>query len=165
MEAIIYAAGVGMRLKSVYDNRPKILFEFAGKSLLERHVQCLRETGVGHLTIVSGYKHELIQEALPPLRQTYGMEIRQLINAHFTEGSILSLETSIPALQKFARREPVLLMDGDVLYPADFLRRLVDSPQPTTLLIDRDYSTTDDDPVLVPIANGRPLELIKKWRG
>ena len=93
------------------------------------------------------------------------MEIRQLINPHFTEGSILSLETSIPVLQVLARKQPALLMDGDVLYPAEFLRRLVDSPQPTALLIDRDYSTADDDPVLVPIANGRPFDFIKKWRG
>ena len=60
MQAIIYAAGVGMRLKSVFDHRPKILLEFAGKSLLERHVQCLREAGIGHLTIVTGYQQELI---------------------------------------------------------------------------------------------------------
>jgi choline kinase len=165
MQAIIYAAGVGMRLKAVFDNRPKILLEFAGKSLLERHVQCLRGVGIGRLTIVSGYQQELIQHALPPLRRSYGMEIQQLINPHYTEGSILSLETSIPVLQMLARNQPALLMDGDVLYPAEFLRRLVDSPQPTALLIDRDYSTADDDPVLVPIANGRPFDFIKKWQG
>jgi choline kinase len=165
MQAIIYAAGVGMRLKSVFDHRPKILLEFAGKSLLERHVQCLRENGIGRLTIVSGYRQELIQQALPHLRQGYGMEIQQLINPHYTEGSILSLETSIPVLETLVRNQPALLMDGDVLYPAEFLRRLVDSPQRTALLIDRDYSTTDDDPVLVPIANGRPFDFIKKWQG
>jgi len=41
----------------------------------------------------------------------------------------------------------------------------VDSSHPTALLIDRDYSTADDDPVLVPITNGRPFDFIKKWRG
>jgi choline kinase len=165
MQAIIYAAGVGMRLKSVFDHRPKILLEFAGKSLLERHVQCLREVGIRHLTIVTGYQHELIQQALPALRRLYGMELEQLINSHYTEGSILSLATSISVLQTLARNQPVLLMDGDVLYPAEILRQLVDSPHPTALLIDRDYSMADDDPVLVPIINGRPFDFIKKWRG
>ena len=46
MQAIIYAAGVGMRLKSVFDNRPKILLEFAGKSLLER--PCSMSAGSWH---------------------------------------------------------------------------------------------------------------------
>ena len=165
MQAIIYAAGVGMRLKSAFGERPKILLEFAGKSLLERHLQCLHEVGIGRLTIVTGYQHTLIEQALPPLRRLYRIEIQQLINPHFTEGSILSLATSIPVLQPLARNQPVLLMDGDVLYPAEMLRRLVESSQPTALLIDRDYSTADDDPVLVPIAGGRPFDFVKKWQG
>ena len=165
MQAIIYAAGVGMRLKSVFDHRPKILLEFGGKSLLERHAQCLRAVGIRRLTIVSGYQLELIQQALPALRKSYRLEIQQLINPHYTEGSILSLATSIPVLQMLSGNQPCLLMDGDVLYPAEFLRRLVDSPEPTALLLDREYSTTDDDPVLVPIANGRPFDFIKKWQG
>jgi choline kinase len=165
MQAVIYAAGVGTRLKSVFGNRPKILLEFAGKSLLERHVQCLREVGIRRLTIVTGYQQELIQQALPTLRRLYGMEIQQLINPHYAEGSILSLETSIPVLQTPAQNQPTLLMDGDVLYPVEILWQLVDSPQQTALLIDRDYSAADDDPVLVPIANGRPFDFIKKWQG
>jgi choline kinase len=165
MQAIIYAAGVGMRLKSVFGNRPKILLEFAGKSLLERHLQSLREVGVGRLTLVSGYRQELIQQVLPAMRRHYGMEIQQLNNPDYIEGSILSLATSIPVLQTLARNQPGLLMDGDVLYPTEILRRLLDSPHPTALLIDRDYSTADDDPVLVPINNGRPFDFIKKWQG
>lgn len=165
MEAIIYAAGAGMRLKAVHDHRPKILLEFGGKSLLERHVQCLRAVGIHRLTVVGGYQHELIQQALPDLRQLYAMEIQQLVNPHFTEGSILSLATSIPVLQTLARNQPGLLMDGDVLYPAEILRRLMHSPHQTALLIDRYYSTADDDPVLVPIAKGRPFDFTKKWKG
>ena len=165
IQAIIYAAGVGMRLKSAFGNKPKILLEFAGKTLLERHLQCLREVGIGRLTLVSGYQHQLIKQALLPLRRLYGLEIQQLINPDYTEGSILSLATSIPVLQAIAPNQPVLLMDGDVLYPAEVLRRLVDSPQRTALLIDREYSTADDDPVLVPINNGRPFDFVKKWRG
>jgi len=165
MQAIIYAAGVGIRLTTTFGELPKILLEFGGKSLLERHVQCLSEVGVGRLTVVSGYKHELIDQALPRLRKLYGIEIESLINPDYTEGSILSLGTSIPVLQSIASDEPVLIMDGDVLYPTALLRRLVESPERTALLIDRNYSTTDDDPVLVPIANGRPFDFVKKWRG
>jgi len=164
-QAIIYAAGIGLRLKSACGERPKILLVFGGKSLLERHVEHLRKVGVEILTLVCGYQHQLIADALPPLRKRYGIEINTLINPDYTEGSILSLATSIPVFQSLGPDESVLLMDGDVLYPPQFLRRLVDSPHPTALLIDRDYSTADDDPVLVPIANGRPFDFVKKWQG
>ena len=102
---------------------------------------------------------------LPALRQLYGVEIQELINPCYTEGSILSLATSIPVLRALPRNQPVLLMDGDVLYHAEILRQLMDSPHQTALLIDRDYSTADDDPVLVPISNGRPFDFVKKWQG
>jgi choline kinase len=155
-----------MRLKSAFGDRPKILLEFGGKSLLERHAQHLRKVGVEQLTIVTGYQHQLIEQSLPPLQQHYGLEIEQFINPNFTEGSILSLATSIPLLQLLAQNnQPVLLMDGDVLYPTEILRQLVHSPHRTALLIDREYSTADDDPVLVPIANGRPFDFVKKWQG
>jgi choline kinase len=56
-------------------------------------------------------------------------------------------------------------MDADVLYPAPMLERLIRSTHPTALLVDREYSTEDDDPVLVPVKEGRPFEFQKKWTG
>ena len=56
-------------------------------------------------------------------------------------------------------------MDADVLYPAQMLERLIRSTHPTALLLDREYSTKDDDPVLVPVKDGRPFEFRKKWTG
>jgi choline kinase len=79
------------------------------------------------------------------------------------EGSVISFESSLPHLRK--EIEPVLIMDGDVLYPASLLRRLINSPHRTALLLDRSYDTTDDDPVLVPVRSGRPVEFRKKWVG
>jgi CDP-L-myo-inositol myo-inositolphosphotransferase len=125
----------------------------------------LTEAGVKNLTLVTGYQCQLIEQALPVLRERYQMNITTLNNPDFTEGSILSLEATIPALQALPAGEPVLLMDADVLYPAEFLRRLIASPHRTALLIDREFSTADDDPVLVPIAKGRPFDFVKKWKG
>jgi choline kinase len=164
MQAIMYAAGVGMRLKSAFGERPKVLLEFGGKSLLEWHLVRLTEAGVKNLTLVTGYQRQLIEQALPALRERYQMTITTLNNPDFVEGSILSLAASIPALESLPAGESVLLMDADVLYPAEFLRRLIASPHRTALLIDRDFSTADDDPVLVPIAKGRPFDFVKKWK-
>ena len=61
--------------------------------------------------------------------------------------------------------EPVLLMDGDVLYGVEMLRRLLLCSHGTALLVDRDYSTDDDDPVLVPMRAGKPFDFVKRWTG
>ena len=163
MKAIIYAAGIGKRLEGVFGKRPKILLPIGGRSLLDWHLQRLTEAGVRQLVMVTGYEREQIEAALNVLRPRHPLAISTRVNPDFTEGSVLSFHASIPDLE--SATEPVLLMDGDVLYPAEMLRRLMHSQHPTALLIDRDYSTADDDPVLVPIKAGRPCDFRKKWSG
>jgi len=163
MQAIIYAAGIGRRLQSSHRHMQKILLEFGGKSLLEWHVLRLKAVGVTRLTVVSGYQKELVSEALDALAFRHKLDLDQVINQDFAEGSVLSFAASLPLLESLD--QPVLLMDGDVLYPTEMVGRLIRSEHRTCLLIDREYSTDDDDPVLVPIADGRPFELKKKWTG
>lgn len=142
---------------------PKLLIPFGGRSLLDWHLQRLREIGCEEVVVVTGYLREPLEASLAALGRTHGIRTRALYNPDFFEGSVLSLATSIPELEP--QREPLLLMDGDVLYPTVMLERLWRSPDRTVLLVDRDYSTADDDPVLVPMRAGRPFDFRKKWAG
>ena len=163
MHAVIYAAGVGRRLEQQFGDMPKILLEFGGRSLLEWHVIRLIECRVVSLHLVLGYQDRLVQQAIEELKKHYALPVTHQVNERFEEGSLLSLIASLPTLEQI--KGPGLLMDGDVLYPAVLLRRLIHSPHPTALLIDRNYSDADDDPVLVPIRRGRPIDFVKRWRG
>lgn len=160
MKAIICAAGRGVRLGA---NSPKILLEFGGRTLLEWHALRLREAGVADVVLVTGYLRDQIAPGLPGICARHGLSMRELVNERFHEGSVLSLTAALPEIQ--GSREPILLMDADVLYPAEMLKRLIHSTHPTALLLDREYSTRDDDPVLVPVKDGRPFEFRKKWTG
>jgi choline kinase len=53
------------------------------------------------------------------------VQITEIANPDFTEGSVLSFDVSIPEILRTGG--PVLLMDGDVLYPTEILRRLLGS--------------------------------------
>ena len=65
MRAIILAAGRGQRLQQPEDQQmPKCLLRFGGKSLLERHLQALRECGVAEVVLALGFKRELIEAEL-----------------------------------------------------------------------------------------------------
>lgn len=160
MKAVIYAAGGGVRLGAT---SPKVLLEFGGLSVLEWHALRLAETGVRDVILVVGHLHEQIEQALPAIADRSGVHFRSLVNDRHREGSILSLATSLPELEEC--EAPVLLMDADVLYPASILQRLIHSPRRTALLLDRDYSTADDDPMLVPVKDGQPIDFRKRWRG
>lgn len=163
MKAIIYAAGIGKRLEGKFGPRPKLLLEFGGHSLLDWHLQRLKEIGCDELIVVTGYLREQMESALATLGLQHGLRTRTLHNPDYTEGSVLSFAASLPELE--SQREPLLLMDGDVLYPTVMLRQLWQSPHLTALLIDREYSTADDDPVLVPVRDGMPFDFRKKWAG
>ncbi len=163
MNAILYVAGRAARLGAATGGRHKVLLEFGGKSLLERHIMHLAQLGIPQLTIVTGYNREQLQAAFPALQKKYGVEIVEYYNAAFLEGSALSMHASLPALG--AVKDRVLIMDGDVLYDIRMLQALVNSPERTALLVDRNYSTADDDPVLVPMRKGRPFDFVKKWTG
>ena len=155
MKEIICAAGRGVRLGA---SAPKILLEFGGRTLLDWHALRLRECGFKEMMLVTGHGREQIARRLPA-----DLAAHEIVNERFEEGSILSLHAALPEIERL--REPLLLMDADVLYPTAMLQRLIDSPQPTALLLDRDYSTSDDDPVLVPVKDGRPIDFRKKWTG
>ena len=60
--ALLLAAGRGTRMKDLTDEIPKPMLQIAGKPLLERTIDSLREAGIEHFTIITGYRPEAIEE-------------------------------------------------------------------------------------------------------
>lgn len=163
MNAFIYAAGRAARLGALVKDRHKMMLEFGGRSLLEWHIIRLKEVGVATIHVITGHQREQMSAAMKSLGAKHGVDVREIYNADFHEGSVLSMAVSLRAVE--ACQPSALLLDGDVLYDTPMLRRLIDSPHRTALLVDRGYSAADDDPVLVPIVGGTPVDFVKRWRG
>lgn len=163
MKAILYVAGRANRLAGTLRVPNKILLEFGGETLLERHVRLLAEVGVRELFVVTGHAAEAVRAEFPKLQARHGVRIGEFYNPDFVEGSLLSFKASFPGLQNL--NEQVLLMDGDVLYDGRMLDALMRSRHKSVLLIDRSYSKEDNDPVLVPLYAGRPFEFTKGYTG
>jgi choline kinase len=128
MRAVLLAAGQGRRLGR---GIPKCLLEVGGKTLLERHLEALEGFD---LTVVVGYRRELILDRLPR-----GVEVR--VNERYREGSILSAACGTP-------EEPFILMDADVVYDPELVARLADAPDPVAFLLDPRSSFTGEEMVL-----------------
>ena len=153
MKALILAAGMGWRLGA--GRPPKSLLEFAGKSLLARHLELLSACGVRNVVVGVGYQREQIEAALGQI--DVGIAVDTVFNPDYEEGNIVTLWHLRDHLDG---REPVLLMDADVLYDLRLLRRLVDSSQSSCLLLDRDFEA-GDEPVKVCVRDGRIVEMGK----
>lgn len=61
MRAVIMAGGKGTRLSTVLKDIPKPMVDFAGKPLLERQIDNLKENGITDIILVVGHLGEVIQ--------------------------------------------------------------------------------------------------------
>ncbi|HVW70754.1 MAG TPA: NTP transferase domain-containing protein [Steroidobacteraceae bacterium] len=158
MRAIILAAGRGIRLQQAADQQlPKCLLQFAGMSLLERHLRLLREAGVDEVVLALGFRHELVEAELERLQWRPRPEI--VLNPRFELGSVLTVHTVADAM---TRGGDVLLMDADVLYHESIMTALVAGRKPTNrVLLDRDFEA-GDEPVKLCVRAGVPVELRKQ---
>lgn len=74
MNAMLLAAGRGERLRPLTDEIPKALVEVRGRSLLERHLDHLRDAGIGTVVINLGWLGEKIVERVGSGKR-YGIEV------------------------------------------------------------------------------------------
>jgi choline kinase len=154
MKAIILAAGVGKRLWPITQHRPKCLIEIGGKTLLHRYLEALASLGIQRADIVVGYKQEMIRAAVEA--NACGVRVNFLVNDQFHRGSISSLWIARTALD-----DDVIVMDADVLFHREILRRLVQSSYPNALLMDETVKQTGEE-CMVVVEGGRVIALTKK---
>jgi choline kinase len=154
MKAVILAAGVGKRLGAVTGNRPKCLFEVGGRSLLARYLDALLEAGIKSAVLVVGHQQELIRRAVGDAYR--GLALCYIVNDQYRRGSLYSLW-----LARATFDDDLLIMDADVLCPASFVTRLVNSPHPNAILIDETVRQDSEERMAV-IAGKRVLALTKQ---
>lgn len=154
MKAVILAAGVGKRLWQLTQHHPKCLIPIGGRTLLHRYLETLAGLGIRRADIVVGYKQEMIREAVG--REACGVNVDFLVNEEFHRGSISSLWIARSALN-----DDTIVMDADVLFHRDILKRLVESSHGNALLMDETVTQTGEE-CMVVVAGGRVIALSKK---
>lgn len=157
IRAVMMAAGIGKRLGGGDFADPKVLLKFGGKSLLQRHIESLRAVGVGELVLGVGYRAERIAAEVAAI----GAKdfVRFVFNPDFLEGSVLTFWNLREQLGG-PSGSVTLLMDADVLYHPELLRRLVASRFANCFLMDRDLEP-GDEPVKLCLAEGVLVDLHK----
>lgn len=123
MKAIILAAGRGSRLREHTDERPKCLTELGGRALIEWQMAALRAAGVEEITLVTGYRHEMLE--FPG--------IGKVINPRWAETNMV--ESLFCAEGAFG--DDLIVSYSDILYEPRHLRALLDSPHDISVTVDR----------------------------
>lgn len=154
MKAVILAAGVGRRLQTFTQHHPKCLLPLGNTTLLVRYLEALQGVGVSQVTIVVGYKQEMIREAVATWSGT--VPVHFLVNQDYERGSIGSLWVAREALD-----DDTIIMDADVLFHPTILERLVTSSYPNALLMDETV-VQETEECMVVVQSHRVIALSKK---
>jgi choline kinase len=152
LSAVILAAGVGRRLGNM---APKVLLDFAGKTLLERHIAALHANGVRDISVTVGHRPDLIRNELSRIGALD--QVALIENPRYREGSVVSLAVQRDQL---AAGATVLVMDGDVLYDGRMIARLLGAPPENVLLLDQAIEP-GDEPVKICLRDGVIVDFTK----
>jgi choline kinase len=123
--AIILAAGMGTRLRSVHDEGPKGFVRLGDETLIERSLRLLEERGIARTLIVAGYEADAYHELA---ERNPALEI--VVNEAFaTTGTMASLDLALERVD-----DDFLLLESDLFYEARALDVLLESTESDVLL-------------------------------
>lgn len=147
--AIILAAGRGKRLADQTEVRPKCLLKIGGQSLVEHQLEYLRYFGHEEVHMVVGFNADLVEQHL-------GDTVHYIHNErHGETNSLYSLW-----LARDCARQGFLLFNGDVLFDCEVLRRLLHSPYPDALAVERRHRF-DAEQMKIALEGDRVVKMSK----
>ena len=119
MKAIILTAGEGTRMRPLTTTRPKTMLITGGKPLIQYNIESLRDAGIKDITLVVGYKHEVIEEYFGD-----GSEFGVNINYALQDGQ-LGTAHAIATAEKYID-ESFIVLNGDIIVSYDLIRNLIE---------------------------------------
>ena len=149
--AIILAAGRGRRLGACTNDRPKCLLQVGKRTLIEHQLEALESCGLNRVFVVVGYNAAAVKAKL-------GSTVEYVTNARHAEtNSLYSLW-----LAREQARQGFVLLNADVLFDPEVLHRLLDSPYPDALAVERRNHFGREE-MKVSLAGDRILALSKHF--
>lgn len=152
MNAIVLAAGLGNRLGSFTESRPKALVPVAGRELILRVLDLLTSPDIRERIVVTGFS----ADALTAFLRQHDPAVQCIHNPHFRDGSIRSVEAALPFMD-----DEFLLMNVDHIYPRSLFNLVLQQRRGITAVCDFDRPLVADD-MKIALALDRTITAIGK---
>ena len=146
MIGVILAAGMAKRLRPLTNDKPKCLLKVGERTLLERTVEAMRQTGITEFVVVTGYCAD---------------QIRDFLTIHYPLSTIHFLHNADYEGQVVRGRE-FLLMDSDILCDPAAVGRIACEQEPA-LAVNR-HELGEEEMKVVVDADCRITEISKTCR-
>jgi choline kinase len=156
MIGVVLVAGVSRRLFPLTEHRPKCLLEVGDRTIFDHQMDALQSVGIGEVCLVLGYRREQILEHAR--RHHPELAITTVVNHHFFESN--TARSLWMAGEQFLDRDMVLL-NGDVLFDPEVLKRVVDSSRAAAMAVEGKLCGEEEVKVVVD-RDDRILEIGKE---
>lgn len=136
-KAVILVAGMGTRLRNVTKNEiPKPFLQINNKSLIERSIEKLKDSGIEEIILVTGHLNYFFEK----LKEKYS-GIKTVKNENYSvTGSMASFYCS----KDLVGNDDILLLEGDLIYEKGILDIIVNSSKKDFILLSEDKKMSDD---------------------
>lgn len=157
MQALILAAGMGKRLKDLTKDSAKCMVRVNGRTLIERMLSQLDKLDLNEIIIVVGYKADKLKSYISSLN------VKTPIS--FVTNDIYNKTNNIYSLylaREYLLKDDTLLLESDLIFSDDVLRRLVDNTYPDLALVAKYESWMDGTVVTLDDQNNITAFVNKK---
>ncbi len=154
MIGVIPAAGMAKRLRPLTDHKPKCLLKVGERTLLERTVDAMHQTGITEFVVVTGYCADQIRDFLTSHFSHFTF--------HFIHNADYEHNNNIYSLwlaMKHVHGQEVLLMDSDILCDPAAVSAIASQPE-AALAVNR-HELGDEEMKVVVDAECRITEISK----
>ncbi len=170
MIGVILAAGMAKRLRPLTDTKPKCLLTVGDKTLLQRTVEAMQQTGITEFVVITGYCADQIRNFLTAWQnqaaanspsekegwQAPSPTFRFIHNADYEHNNNIY---SLWLAMREVRGSDVLLMDSDILCDPAAVGRVA-AESGAALAVNR-HEMGEEEMKVVVDADGRITEISK----
>ena len=155
MKVIILAAGMGSRLRPLTNNIPKCMLKLSNETLIERQIKIFHNCNINDITIVTGYRSDLIDISNVNYIKNENYEMTNM-----NESLFCALEPS---------NSPVLVTYSDIIFEQKIIQQMLEITDGIGLAINLNwkkyYQNRKNHPLSeaenVLVENGRILQIRK----
>jgi choline kinase len=161
--AVVLAAGMGSRVKTLTTRKPKCLMPLAGRPIIAWILAALRKARVRDVVMVTGFGSAFLRRTLGD-GAAHGVRIRYVTNRRWREPNGLSLYA---ARRLLAEGGSFLAMMSDHLLLPDVIKQVARARTPNCVLaVDTDIAGVFDlsDATKVRLAGAKPVAIGKRLR-
>lgn len=152
MKALILAAGLGSRLAPITEHCPKSLVPVNGKPILMKQIENLHENGITDITIISGYKADVLEKSVHKLYP----EIQIIESKNYETTN--NMYSAYLGLQQIGVCD-FLMMNADVFFDSSVIKALINFEKPNAIVTD--IGNYNEESMKVVETNGKLTQISK----